>query len=46
MKIWLEPVAVVVKAYGFTASDQRELLAVAVENIETIRKYWNDHLGL
>jgi len=45
-KFWLEPEAGVAHAYGLTSGQLRELLAVALENRELIRRYWNEHFGL
>ncbi|HPC93509.1 MAG TPA: DUF4160 domain-containing protein [Sedimentisphaerales bacterium] len=45
-KFWLEPEPGVARAYGLTAGELRELLGVAVENRELIRRYWNEHFGV
>jgi len=37
--------SLIVYTGGFSASELRELLAVAVEHSEIIREYWNEHLG-
>jgi len=45
-KFWLEPEPGIARAYGLTSGELRELLAVAVENRELIRRYWNEHFGI
>jgi len=44
-KFWLEPEPEVAQAYGFTSQELRELLEVAIEKTELIRRYWNEHFG-
>jgi hypothetical protein len=48
-KFWLEPEPGVARAYGLTSGELRELRelrAVAIENRELIRRYWNEHFGV
>ncbi|HIJ64640.1 MAG TPA: DUF4160 domain-containing protein [Candidatus Hydrogenedentes bacterium] len=45
-KFWLEPEAGIAVAYGLTSHELRELLGVAIENTELIRRYWNEHFGV
>ena len=45
-KFWLEPEPAVAEAYGMSSGELRELLEVAIENIELIRRYWNEHFNL
>jgi len=45
-KFWLEPEPGIAHAYGLTSGELRELLGVAIENRELIRRYWNEHFGV
>lgn len=45
-KFWLEPEPGVARAYGLTSGELRELLAVAIENRELIRRHWNELVGV
>lgn len=45
-KFWLDSEPGVAEAYGFTPHELRELLKVAIENTELIRRYWNEHFGI
>jgi hypothetical protein len=45
-KFWLEPEPGIAEVYGFTSHELRELLGVAMENTELIRRYWNEHFGV
>ena len=44
-KFWLEPEPGIAQAYGLKSSELRELLTVAIESLELIRRYWNEHFG-
>jgi len=44
-KFWLEPEPVVAEAYDMSSRELRELLEVAVENKDLIRRYWNEHFS-
>ena len=44
-KFWLEPEPEVAEAHGFTSHELRELLGVAIEKTELIRRYWNEYFG-
>jgi len=45
-KFWLEPEPGIAHAYGLTSGELRELLGVAIEKRELIRRYWNEHFGV
>jgi len=45
-KFWLEPEPAVAESYGMTPPELRELLSVAVENKDLIRRQWNDYFGI
>ena len=45
-KFWLEPTPAVAEAYALSSQELKELLNVVIENIEQIRRYWNEHFGL
>ena len=42
-KFWLDPTPSVSEAYGMSPSELKELLSVAVEEIERIRRFWNEY---
>ena len=42
-KFWLDPTLSVSEAYGMSPSELKELLSVAVEEIERIRRFWNEY---
>ena len=42
-KIWLEPEVVVAEAYAMDSSEMKELLEVALDHRDEIRRYWNEH---
>jgi len=42
-KFWLEPAPTVVESYALSSAELRELLNVALENKERIRRFWNEH---
>ena len=42
-KFWLEPEAAIADSYGLTGSELHELLDVAVEHKEEIRRFWHEH---
>ena len=44
-KLWLEPEPAVAESYGLSAHELHELLEVAVEHIDEIRRYWHEHFG-
>jgi len=43
---WLEPEPSVANSYSFTAREINELFEVAIKNIDTIRRYWNEHFSI
>jgi hypothetical protein len=45
-KFRLDPEPGISEAYGFTSSELRELLEVAIENTAAIRRYWNEHFNI
>ena len=45
-KIWLEPIPGIAHSYGLNSAELRELLTVAIENRDRIRRYWNEHFGV
>ena len=45
-KFWLEPEPGIAHTYGLTSGELRELLGVAIEKRELIRRYWNEHFGV
>lgn len=45
-KFWLEPEPAVAEAYAMSLHELRELLDVAIENRELIKRYWNEHFDL
>ena len=44
-KFWLEPMVRVADSDGFDARTLRELVEVVEENLELIRRSWNEHFG-
>ncbi len=42
-KFWLEPLPAVAEAHGMQSRELRELLDVAIENKQTIARFWNEH---
>ena len=44
-KFWLEPYPSVAEAYGMKSRELHELLDVAVEHSEQIKRYWNEHFS-
>ena len=44
-KFWLEPLPEVAESYGMAAHELRELIEVAVDHAEEIKRYWNEHFG-
>jgi len=44
-KFWLEPEAQVAESYGMSGHELHELLDVAVEHKEEIRRFWNEYFG-
>ena len=45
-KFWLDPEPSVAEAYGMSSHELSELLGVATEKTELIRRYWNEHFGV
>ena len=44
-KFWLEPLPEVADAHGLSAHELGELMDVAVEHIDEIRRFWNEHFA-
>lgn len=44
-EVWLEPNIEVDYLLGFTPREQRKLLSIIDNNIETIRNSWNDYFN-
>ena len=44
-KFWLEPVETVAESYALSSSELKELLKIAVENQEKIRRFWNEYFS-
>lgn len=44
-KLWLEPMPEVAESYGLSAHELRELIDVAVDHTEEIKRYWDEHFG-
>lgn len=44
-KLWLEPMPEVAESYGLSARELRELIDVAVDHEEEIKRYWDEHFG-
>ncbi|MEI6634884.1 MAG: DUF4160 domain-containing protein [Chlamydiota bacterium] len=44
-KFWLEPEPAVAEAYAMSSHELRELLAVAIENRDLIRRYWDEYFS-
>jgi hypothetical protein len=44
-KFWLEPLPGVAEAYGMKSRELHELLDVAIQNKDRIKRYWNEHFG-
>lgn len=45
-KIWLEPNIAVAESFGITGAELRDLLRVAAEHKERIRRCWDDHFEI
>ena len=44
-KFWINPVVTLEDAYGFRASELREIADVVEENRELIERCWHEHFG-
>ncbi len=44
-KFWLEPLPEVAEVYGMSAHELSELMDVAVEHTEEIRRFWNEYFA-
>ena len=44
-KFWIKPVVALDDAYGFHASELREIADVIEENQELIERCWHEHFG-
>jgi hypothetical protein len=45
-KFWLEPRMELAESYGLDSSELNELMDIAQDNKEAIRRYWNEHFGI
>ena len=45
-KFWLDPEPSVAEAYGMSPHELSELLGVATEKVELIRRYWNEYFSV
>jgi hypothetical protein len=45
-KIWLDPKPGIAESYGMNPSELHELLRIASEKRELIRKYWYEYFGI
>ncbi len=44
-KVWLEPEIEFEYSYGFTTKEQKKILSLVEENLETIKSKWYEHFG-
>ena len=44
-KFCLEPVPIVAESYAISSSELNELLKVAMENKQRIRRFWDEHFS-
>jgi hypothetical protein len=44
-KIWLEPAVKINYMYGFSRSERREIMLIIHENLELLKKSWNEHFS-
>lgn len=44
-KFWTEPLVTLDEAYGFRASELREISDAIEENKELIERYWHEYFG-
>ena len=44
-KFWLEPFPSVAESFALSAAELRELLDVALENKQRIRRFWDEYFG-
>lgn len=42
-KFWLEPMPEVAESHGMSAHELSELLDMAIEHTDEIRRFWNEH---
>jgi hypothetical protein len=45
-KFWLEPVPEVAESYGLSAHELGELLDMAIEHTDEIRRFWNEYFAI
>ncbi len=45
VKFWLEPAPSVSESYALSSGELKELLNVALENKEQIRRFWDEHFS-
>ena len=44
-KIWLEPALKVAYMYGFTPREERQIMGIVTNRIETIKQKWNEYFA-
>lgn len=44
-KFWLEPIPEIAESHGMSAHELSELLDMAVEHTDEIRRFWNEHFA-
>jgi hypothetical protein len=44
-KIWLEPAAAVEYSYNFTIRENRDIRILVNENLETLKKSWDEYFA-
>jgi hypothetical protein len=44
-KIWLEPSIIVEYLYGFSNSEQKDIMETIQKNSENFKKKWNEYFG-
>jgi hypothetical protein len=44
-KVWLEPETDIAYAYGFSPSEKKAFMLIIADNIETIKKSWDEHFN-
>ncbi len=44
-KVWLEPSIRIEYLYGFTVSEQKEVIKIINDHVELLRNRWNEYFG-
>ena len=45
-KIWLEPFVETEYFYGFTLKEQKEIKEIVIENLDYLKKAWNEYFEI